>query len=520
MKKRFLSLLMALCLMLSLAPAAFAADNQPDTIALPNGEVREIPDITPADTPMSMSINNTSGTTYTITSEAQFADLDASVWYGNNTIKIACDLNLADPAITKPSEWGGYIQYFYGTLEGVKGIYDETGVERDPIISGINNNCSFIYGIIGGTIQNLTFKHTINGTAGEGGSASFITFMPVNLDGHSYHLKMQNIAVTGSISLTGSDQSNYAPFVYCAPGGGLTMEGCVNSANITGSIYGSIFHGYYPLSTGTSCKYEFTDCTNNGNVTMQYAGMFFGNSSSVEGKVSSDTLYLTITDCQNNGTIRGTSGAKYFAAPVSEFETNMEAVENILKPADSSAVSSNTLGNIHVDRITGTGSLCIKNPLAGFAAVLNNDRSITVTRATDESNISYYVVSISAYVNMLNKGSSSFAGTDRYTVTETFNKNSLTSNTFTPELMAYGFADSNLGDEDFDILNYKTRYGSDGKTYYDVMNGNLIGNQYYRYVSDQIANGMPVGGGSKDAEIVTVGAYSSTGELVDLRTLR
>lgn len=257
MKKRFLSLLMALCLMLSLAPAAFAADNQPDTIALPNGEVREIPDITPADTPMSMSINNTSGTTYTITSEAQFADLDASVWYGNNTIKIACDLNLADPAITKPSEWGGYIQYFYGTLEGVKGIYDETGVERDPIISGINNNCSFIYGIIGGTIQNLTFKHTINGTAGEGGSASFITFMPVNLDGHSYHLKMQNIAVTGSISLTGSDQSNYAPFVYCAPGGGLTMEGCVNSANITGSIYGSIFHGYYPLSTGTSCKYEF-----------------------------------------------------------------------------------------------------------------------------------------------------------------------------------------------------------------------------------------------------------------------
>lgn len=40
MKKRLLSLLMAMCLMATMVPAAFAADtDQPDTITLPNGEV-------------------------------------------------------------------------------------------------------------------------------------------------------------------------------------------------------------------------------------------------------------------------------------------------------------------------------------------------------------------------------------------------------------------------------------------------------------------------------------------------
>lgn len=43
MKKRILPLLMALCLTLSLVPMALAAEDQPDTITLPNGEVREIP---------------------------------------------------------------------------------------------------------------------------------------------------------------------------------------------------------------------------------------------------------------------------------------------------------------------------------------------------------------------------------------------------------------------------------------------------------------------------------------------
>ena len=43
MKKRFLSLLTAICLTLTLTPVAFAEEAQPDTITLPNGEVREIP---------------------------------------------------------------------------------------------------------------------------------------------------------------------------------------------------------------------------------------------------------------------------------------------------------------------------------------------------------------------------------------------------------------------------------------------------------------------------------------------
>ncbi|MFQ9409745.1 MAG: hypothetical protein ACLR1T_00075 [Evtepia gabavorous] len=51
-----MSLLMAMCLMATMVPAAFAADtDQPDTITLPNGEVREIPTVEFPDAPATLA---------------------------------------------------------------------------------------------------------------------------------------------------------------------------------------------------------------------------------------------------------------------------------------------------------------------------------------------------------------------------------------------------------------------------------------------------------------------------------
>lgn len=503
MKKRFLSLLMAFCLMLSLAPAAFAADRQPDTITLPNGEVREIPTLEADAASYALADTQSTQQTIYIKDEVAFDKVTDAEWRGNNKFIVTGDIHLENSTKTV-AEWGGFIQYFCGELIGKK----EDGTT--PVISGIPNNCALIYGIIGGKIENLVFNH--------GSNAAFITFMPVNSSSTPNSLEMTDVTVKGTISLTGSDQSNYAPFLYCAPQGGLTMTRCHNDATITGSIYGSVFHGYYPLFVGPSTPYKFIDCTNKKDVTMQYAGMFFGNSSSVEGKVGADNLYLTITDCKNNATIRGTSGAKYFAAPVAEFGSNMQAVEKVLNPTDPEAVQA--ASHINVSQITGSGKICTGNPLTGFGATLSGD-TITVTRPSNEAKVDHYTVSVSAYVNLWYPAlgeSGEFFGTNRFTVSQTIKVSEMgSSNTFTPELKAYGFADYNFSGTG-DIVAGHATLSKDGKSYYVVDFD--YSEDFEQYVSTNLnEDGVPAADGAKAADIISVSAYDADGNLIDSKIL-
>lgn len=513
MKKRILSLLMALGLMLSLVPAAGAVGPQPDTITLPNGEVREIPTVERPNAPATLAETDNSNVVV-IDSITKFDSISKTEWYSGKTFKITTDLNLAESS-KSVAEWGGYITYFYGNMIGEKA--DGT----TPVISGIPNNCSLIYGIVGGSIENLIFAH--NATA-ENGSASFITFMPTRMSNAVMHLTMKNVKVTGSISLTGSDQSNYAPFLYAAPSGGLTMDGCVNDASITGSIYGSVFHGYYPMNVGATAPYQFINCVNNGDVTMQYAGMFFGNSSSMEGKVGREELYLTIEGCKNNGVIRGTAGAKYFAAPVSEFGSGMQTVENMIKPVGPGEVRGATTSPYAIEPVVleGSGALCVGNELTGFSATLNG-QDVTVTCPSDDSEIDYYVISVSAYTKLWDSSKNAFDGsTGRYTVSQKINKSATTAGqSFVPKLKVYGFADWNVGTADTSIIVSTVSgtkiypvYKYNDERYYH-MNNSVPGEGLTGYISNSVENGNPAGGGATAAEIVTVAAYQADGTMLE-----
>ena len=514
MKKRFLSLLTAICLTLTLTPVAFAEEAQPDTITLPNGEVREIPNVDPNPI-MAANISDLEVDKdgyYIIKDTNDLAKIagNSPEWYANRKFKITGDIDMA-PRYSANAEWTGYIQYFYGTMEGVLGYYDgKENPQRYPKIYNIPDNCAMIYAVIGGTIQNLTFEHKVNMETSEKGSASFITFMPSTLGGVGYHLTMKNVTTTGKISLTGSDQSNYAPFVYCAPKGGITMENCVNDADITGNIYGSVFHGYYPLYTGADCKYKFIDCVNNKNVTMQYAGMFFGNSSSIEGKVGS--LYLNVTRCKNNGEIRGTSGAKLFAAPVSEFGSNMENVEIFLS-SNSTVAQPAYMTLEHVDG----NAPCIGEKLNNFGVAVNGN-DIVITRPENETAVDHYVVSVNAYVNLWYPAINSFYGSDRVTVSEKISTEDLPAGNIKPDLKAYGFADTGVGtlagiSGDYFVYQYNDAY------YYWVSNTEMDSG-FARYVSSETGtDGKPVGGGTMAADYVTVVAYGDGGAILDSVTV-
>lgn len=505
--KKALSLLTALCMVLTLAPAAFAVDSQPETITLPNGEVREIPTLNP-DEAMATSLSDLevdSEGYYIINNMADFEKVSGQEWYSNKKFRIKGDLNFAGK-FSSTDEWVGAITYFFGTLEGVKGYYDgpEKG-ERYPVISGIPDNCCLIYGIVGGTIKNLTFKYD--------GQAAFITLMPVRLTTNSnYSLTLDNITTEGYVTLTGSDQSNYSPFVYSASTGGLTMSNCVNNAAISGPIYGSVFHGYYPY-VGTN--YVFENCVNNADVTLNYAGMFFGNSTNLESRLSA--INLTINGCENNATIRGLQGAKYLSAPIggSYSDTSeMQKVESILNSkVDVISGAANTYEN--VKEIGGTGAVCVGSVETGFTATLE-DGIISITRPSGTSNITKYVVAVGAYVNMWNISANKFDGTDRFSVTQDiFTSDFGDELTITADLPVIGFSDSNYGTGRDTILNYPVRYDSSENYYYDVQNSiEHYDNTYRLYVSTALTeNGTPAGNGTKAAQFVTVSAYNASGEL-------
>lgn len=511
MKKRLLSTIMAISLMGSIVPPVFAADfNEPETIALPNGEVRKIPTVEFLNAPLTVEKKN-SNEVVKIDSVAKFFEINNTPtnWYSGKTYEITTDLDFTN--YTDPAEWDGYIKYFYGNMIGKKA--DGSA----PVISGIPNNCSLIYGIIGGKIENLTFDHD---ASKENGSASFITFMPTRMTGANMHLTMKNIKVTGDITLTGSDQSNYSPFVYAAPNAGLTMEACVNEANITGSIYGSVFHGYYPMNVGESAPYKFINCVNNGDITLLYAGMFFGNSSSLEGKVGRNELNLTIADCVNNGKIRGTAGARYFAAPVSEFGSGMDAVENMMKPLADGENRVGTQSPYVIEPVVlgKNGALYEGHSLQDFNAMLNG-YDITVN-CPSSNEVDHYVTSVSAYVNSWDSLQNMFNVTDRVTVSQKIDAKSIQNNTFQPTLKAYGFADEGVGTYEFTVSgdgNYNVYSYSDG-LYYQISN-QADNNGFVNYVSKDIDENGPVGGGAKNVEIVTISAFNKNGMMIDSITL-
>lgn len=269
--KKALSLLMALCLMLTFAPAAFAVDS-PDTIVGPNGQTYEIPDLALAisdDASANAGIatasvtyggSGTASDPYTVDSAEALYAL-ATEEFNKTTVtysyvNITGDIDFSTLTATI-SEWNGYFKYFYGEIRGVS----SDGIA--PVIKGLPSNRFLIYGWCGGTIENLTIDPD--------GNAGILTFIPCKLNGSYGSFAVKNVTVSSDVAIDlseGDNQANYSPLIY-AGAGTFSMTDCVIDANvkITGTTYGSLFHGYYPMDPTGS--YTFTNCVNKGTLTMQ-----------------------------------------------------------------------------------------------------------------------------------------------------------------------------------------------------------------------------------------------------------
>lgn len=521
MKKRMLAMLMAMCLMLTLVPVAFAQDSQPDTITLPNGEVVEIPDVSDIQIPDEENLRvtmtapdiaalseteipaagydgeGTSANPYRVYTGQGLVNLSAKFQSSNMTfsrIYLMNDIDLTDIAVQNDY----LFRYFAGVIQSDPALI----VAGTPaVIKGLGNK-ALIYGLFMGTLG--YFNVDLDGKPGR------LTLIPGTVGGQYLETSVQHVEIySGSIgetgrkpiSLTAADsQANYAPFVFTT-GGTFTMTDCVNYADISSNSYGSVFYGYYPIG---DAPVTFTRCVNKGTISMRHAAMFFGNNSLFCGERATYFAFnsadpsqnkIQFVDCKNDGKILGTSSANLFATRASG-----DGATDTLSEAYESYLRSDTVGCMMEDSVQIIGKDL------GMALYSDIDGNLTMTASTN-TDVAYYIVSVYSYVNIFRTSDDTWYGTDRFGTQEKL-ENGNTQIT----LKKYGVCDYMMDTEGLttepNTVGGLTVVKYNNTPYYwlDVMQDH---NEFYWTVSK---TGEPAIKSTPD--IITLAAYSSNGTLL------
>lgn len=258
---------------------------------------------------------------------------------------------------------GYFIYTFNGTFDG-----------NGYSIIGSNPNASFL------------FYYTLN--------ESVITDFTVNTDSQMILVFLNN---TGSditmsdITIEGNgqgtlDNTNYAPFM-AHSFGSVTMERCVNNADLVIGNYGAVFIGGYVWNAS---DVSFIDCVNNGNITGVNTSLFIGNMNKI------DIGTLTIDGCVNTGTIIGSKNTSYFFANGPAAASSVaETINNACKTGGTGSnlsASGNQIANYSIEAISGNGSF-EKNDTV--VSIDSSTHTATLTSGT----ASYAVFSIGAYAS-------------------------------------------------------------------------------------------------------------------------
>lgn len=426
MKKRLLSMLMAMCLMATMVPAAFAADEEngrpiPDELPIVYEEdaVALASDEMPADytgsgtrlDPIVVEIDDKSDFAYLV---------DACKSYTGKyyKVKLMTDLNLEEMGGVAPAQWKGYLNFFMGTFDG-----------NGKTISGIPEDCYLFYQIHNATIGNFTLD-----LEGQAGTLMYYTFRIGMADGSiewgEDTLYKINVVSDETIQLVGNGQANYAPFMFAA-GPYFTMDSCNNYANINGNTYAAVFSGYYPLPASgypSDSYFKFIDCENHGNVTLRYAGLFFGNPTGLRADRN-----ITFEGVKNHGAIRGTETAHFFSSDAGANDYFVgtgyfNTQENVLDPKDS--ITGEPLSNSSM-RLACDDEKCPNHDTKGTISAENELKDLDVEVVSAEDGTKYYRVQnansnytykITAYhyVSIFLKQNGELVpdGTDRVSITE------------------------------------------------------------------------------------------------------
>lgn len=334
MKKRVISLLLALVLAVSLLPtAAWAAET--DVSALP-----EFSEGADTSTIQKFKISSADSLEALATAVKENDGKGAYNLKGF-TFYLANDIELSDTwtpisNVTYPAD------AFAGTFDG-----------NGHTISGLNGSNGLFGFVNGATIKNLKVEGTISGTSANVGGIVGKTQGKVTIT---------NCSFTGSVSTSKSGSSNAAGgIVGRVNAGTLKVENCANHATVTAekaSAAGII--GY-----GGSNKVTITNCYNDGAISGQWypSGICAQNTKGTS----------KIQECFNSGSIRKTNDGTYCAGISANFKG--EATNCYRTEPSSDSFDSNNNKGISTPL---ENSDAVKNKLRGIGFLVSGDGKVSL----------------------------------------------------------------------------------------------------------------------------------------------
>lgn len=319
MKKRVISLLLALVLAVSLLPtAAWAAETGPKG-------------------------KGTADDPYLIEDAEDLAKVTGSGHYA-----LANDIDLTDTKYAGKSITPALSDAFSGTFDGnrhtISGLCINTKSKNGVGLFGTVN---------GASIQNLKVEGSVTGT-----NSGFVGGIVGKTQGN---VTITNCSFTGSVSATKSGSSNGAGgIVGRVNAGTLKVENCANHATVTAekaSAAGIIGHG------GTN-KVTITNCYNDGAISGQWypSGICAQNTKNTS----------TIQECFNSGSISNTNSGTNYAG----ISANFKGTATICYRTEP---SFERFGNNN----NGTSVLlensdAVKNELTGIGFLVSDDGKVSL----------------------------------------------------------------------------------------------------------------------------------------------
>ncbi len=307
MKRRFLSMLLAVCMVLTLLPSAVLAAEDKGLVAAP----------TWADGMIGATDTWDNGGIISTAEElAQFAYNinNGKKDYADQTITLANDIDLSGkrwvPIGTDPDADGNGFT-FEGTFDG-----------QNHTISGLNyapdQPRTGLFTIVGATIKNLTVAGEVNVTAVRDpedkftGYAAGIAALAMNSSFINCHNKV-NITLDYDLTGKGNTVNTVVGGIVGLAGGDVTIDGCSNSAVISGSKRCDADQQDTDVQVGgiigsvswKDTSATITNCYNTGALAAHESG---GTDSYVAlgGIVGLGGLDSTIANCYNTGTLNAT----------------------------------------------------------------------------------------------------------------------------------------------------------------------------------------------------------------------
>lgn len=326
MKKRVISLLLALVLAVSLLPtAAWAAETGPKG-------------------------KGTADDPYLIEDAEDLAKVTGSGHYA-----LANDIDLTDTKYAGKSITPALSDAFSGTFDGnrhtISGLCINTKSQNGVGLFGTVN---------GASIQNLKVEGSVTGT-----NSGFVGGIVGKTQGN---VTITNCSFTGSVSATKSGSSNGAGgIVGRVNAGTLKVENCANHATVTAekaSAAGIIGHG------GTN-EVTITNCYNDGAISGQWYP------SGICAQNTNDTS--TIQECFNSGSISNTNGGTYCAGISANFKG--EAPNCYRTEPGSENVGNNKNGT----SILLKNSDAVKNELTDIGFLVSDDGKVSLPWETSST---------------------------------------------------------------------------------------------------------------------------------------